>query len=213
MKVRMLLVALPLAMAVVTTTFAFPVTVTASTQGDPAKPTVVGTTNLPSGTKLLVSIIRKDRGYNAQAQSVVDANGAFTAGPFSDKGTSFAPGKYQIQVLMPVSAGQPSPVTSVIGSRGENISGPYVRNGPGGLGKIVEFTTVFTVKGAASKSDDAKAKKKAQADEQAYFERSCYETIDTANRLVDEGKLVGPKIEGVERQKKIDACLREMRKK
>ncbi|HTD06249.1 hypothetical protein [Undibacterium sp.] len=213
MKVKMLLLVLPLMMAVEAATCAFPVTVTASTQGDAAKPTIVGTTNLPSGTELIVSVIHKDRAYKAQSQAVVDANGAFTAGPYSDKGTSFAPGKYQIQVLMPVSVGQPSPVTSVIGSRGQNISGPYVQNGPSGLGKIVEFTTTFIVTGAANKSDDAQAKKKAQTDDQVYFERNCYETIDMASRLVDQGKLVAPKIEGVKRQKKIDACLREMRKK
>ena len=168
---------------------------------------------MPSGTKLIVSIIRKDRGYNAQSPSVVGANGAFTAGPFSAGEKPFAQGKYQIQVLMSVSAGQSLPVTSVIGSRGENISGPYVQNGSGGLGKIVKFTTVFVIEGAVSKTDDVKAKKKSEADDKAYFEKSCYESIDTANRLVDEGKLVGPKIEGVKRQKKIDACLREMRTK
>ena len=194
------------------TCFAFSVTVAAVAQGDPTKPTIAGRTNLPNGTKLIISVVRRERGYNAQAQSVVGSNGTFTGGPFSEKGAPLVPGKYQIQVLMPVSAGQPASVTSVIGDRGQNISGPFVTSGPAGLGKIVEFKTSFTVSGKVSKSGDTTAKKKQQADEQAYFERSCYESIDTANRLVDEGKLRGPKLEGAARQKKIDECLREMRK-
>lgn len=210
-------IALPILVLLATATaastcFAFPVTVTAVAQGDPTKPTIAGTTNLPSGTKLIISVIRQERGYNAQAQSVVEANGIFTGGPFTEKGAPLAPGKYQIKVLMPVSAGQPTSVTSIIGDRGQNISGPFVMTGPAGLGKIVEFKTSFTVSGKVNNSGDATAKKKQKADEQAYFERSCYESIDVANRLVDEGKLRGPKLEGAERQKKIDECLREMRK-
>jgi hypothetical protein len=192
--------------------FAFAVTVTAVAQGDPTKPTVVGTTNLPAGTELIISVIRRERGYNAQAQSVVQTNGTFSGGPFSEKGARLAPGVYQIKVLMPVSAGQPASVTSIIGDRGRNISGPLVRSGPAGLGKIVEFKTSLTVSGKARGLDDDKAKKQQKADEQAYFERSCYESVDAANRLVDEGKLRGPKLEGAQRQKKIEECLREMRK-
>lgn len=210
--IRLLILALLVMATGTSTCLAFSVTVTAVAQGDPTKPTIAGTTNLPSGTKLIISVVRRERGYNAQAQSDVGANGSFTGGPFSEKGAPLAPGTYQIQVLMPVSAGQPGSVTSVIGDRGQNISRPFVRSGPAGLGKIVEFKTSFAVSGKMSKSGDTTAMKKQQADEQAYFERSCYESIDTANKLVDEGKLRGPKLEGAERQKKIDKCLKEMRK-
>ncbi len=193
--------------------FAFVVTGNATTQGDPARPTVAGTTNLPAGTNLIVSILRKDRGYNAQAQCRVSTDGKFTAGPYSEKGKPFSPGTYTIEVLMPLAAGQPSAVQSVIGGHGEKISGPFVHSGPGGLGKIVKYTSQFTIKGANSKADNVKARKKSEADDQAHFEKSCYETIDLANKYVDEGKIQGPKIEGAERQAKIDACLKDMRRK
>jgi hypothetical protein len=200
------------ALALASEAAAFAVQVEAAAQGDLSKPTIAGRTNLPPGTDLLLILRRDAVEYKAMVSAVVAPDGTFKGGPFSNHNASLDPGKYQIEVLMPVSAGQPNAVQAVIGHRGENIVGPAVQPGPSGLGKIVDYRVTFIVPGQIDAKRDAQAKKAEQAAKQAYFERTCYDTIDTANRLVDEGKLLGPKIEGATRRQKIDDCLREMRK-
>ena len=48
-------------------------------------PLVVGATNLPDGTALIVTLQRKESRYMAQAKTGV-TSGAFRAGPFSQEG-------------------------------------------------------------------------------------------------------------------------------
>lgn len=73
------------------------------------KPAVIGSTNLPEGTELMLTIARKDIGYMAQAKAYVSA-GKFQAGPFSNRGTALSPGSYTIEVLTPYVAVQPATV-------------------------------------------------------------------------------------------------------
>jgi hypothetical protein len=193
-------------------TLALTVKVEATTQGDLSKPEIVGKTNLPPGTDLLLILRRDSIDYKAEVSAVVAPDGSFKGGPFSYHNAPLVPGRYQIEVLMPVSAGQPGAVQAVIGRYGENIAGPSVQQGPRGLGKVVDYRVPLVVPGQTDPKNEAQLKQSEQATTQAYLERTCYENIDTANRLVDEGKLIGPKIEGAQRQKKINDCLREMRK-
>src|SRR5262249_47788942 len=84
-------------------------------------PTITGTTNLPNGSLLMVSLLA-DRpcapNCYAQAKTTVQ-NGRFTV-PFS----IIMMGPYTIDVLTP--SLQPTSVQAVIGRSGEHLGGPYV---------------------------------------------------------------------------------------
>jgi hypothetical protein len=123
---------------------AFVVQVEAQVEGDTSKPVISGKTNLPKGTKLIITVERKAISYKAQSPITVRDDGAFRSEAFTLKGAPLSPGNYEFEVLMPVSAGQPEDVRALIGLRGENISGPLVKPWTQ-LGKIVEMRASFKV--------------------------------------------------------------------
>jgi len=80
-----------------------------------ARPIVAGTTNLPEGTALIVSLSRQESTYNGQAKATV-VGGKFQAGPFSQKGGPLNAGKYLVWVSGSLAALQPASVQAVIGA-------------------------------------------------------------------------------------------------
>ena len=134
----------------------------AAAQGNPLKPIIVGKTNLPTGTKLIVALERDASDYKAQAEAVVGLTGCFNAGPFTQSGAEINPGEYTIDVLMPVSSGQPIAVQQIIGHSGENISGPLVRKFEH-FGKLVEYKASLKV-GVADAQKDTQAKQKVESE-------------------------------------------------
>ena len=146
----------------------FDVQMGAAAQGEPQKPRVVGKTNLPTGTSLLVTLERKESSYQAQANATVAADGCFAAGPFTQGDAPINPGQYVIDVMMPVL--QPDPVTAVIGSHGQNISGVLVHR-VAHLGKVAEFKTLYSF-GQADAAKDADSKQKAKEDSDKRQEES-----------------------------------------
>jgi hypothetical protein len=113
------------------------------------RPIVRGTTNLPEGMDLIVSI-RKAWLRDGQARlaagipacgsdclplfisngrqyaHAVVTSGQFTAGPFLESGQSdAAPGKYILEIGS-ASTGQSAHVRNIIGERGENLQGPLI---------------------------------------------------------------------------------------
>ncbi|PWB82136.1 MAG: hypothetical protein C3F08_00415 [Candidatus Methylomirabilota bacterium] len=69
--------------------FAFKATMSAKVEAAD-KPVVIGTTNLPEGTELMVTVKRSESGYMAQDKTRV-SNGGFRVGPFSQGGRSVEP--------------------------------------------------------------------------------------------------------------------------
>lgn len=65
------------------------------------KPTIVGTTNLPDGIELMITLSRKENQYLAQDKTKVNG-GTFRAGPFSEKGVGLNPGTYTLEVTTPL---------------------------------------------------------------------------------------------------------------
>src|SRR5687767_3086828 len=106
------------------------VTMTAKTEGG-ERPTIVGTTNLPDGIELMVTIRRKESSYMAQDKVRVKA-GAFRAGPFSQKGAGLNPGTYALEVSSPGARLQPPQTWPVIGNDGAKLQGPLVKKSPYG---------------------------------------------------------------------------------
>jgi hypothetical protein len=93
------------------------------------RPVVRGTTNLPPGTELIVSIsdTKTDgRFYHGQFDCSVKGDGTFRAGPFSNRGSSLE-GEYVAEVTMPIPKTQPASVQAVIGANGEHLKGPLVK--------------------------------------------------------------------------------------
>jgi hypothetical protein len=115
-----------------------------------------GTTNLPDGTHLMLSVDsqalvkcrrhwtrRCSRYYGGQTETVV-RNGRFTSERFSDHGNAVPTGTYLAEALMPIASVQPQHVQAVIGKRGERLLGPLVkRSGFGGA--IVNKTKWFRI--------------------------------------------------------------------
>jgi hypothetical protein len=126
----------------------FVVAIRASVSGG-TRPIVTGTTNLPDGTHLYISLNQpflpngKERlaaglsacgddcfpltvGPTRLMDTVVVKNGQFSDGPFTDNGAALRPGTYILDVWFMASVDQPPEVLAIIGPHGENMTGPLV---------------------------------------------------------------------------------------
>lgn len=85
---------------------------------------VTAESNLPDGTKLGGSVF-EEGSFMAQDPQVLQG-GSAEFGPFSDDGGPLPSGTYEVSVTMPIASNQPEEVQAVIGSTGENLTGPLV---------------------------------------------------------------------------------------
>jgi hypothetical protein len=115
-------------------------------------PSVIGVTNLPDETKLLVALRRKATNYSAQLNVTVQA-GQFVTQRFSDDGKALPPGDYALEVSMASAGVQSDKVQKLIGVNGERLSGPLVENTK--FGNIVISRSTIELGGNASASSDA----------------------------------------------------------
>lgn len=146
------------------------VTLSARLEGG-AKPAVVGVTNLPDGTLLMVTLSRKQSSYSAQDKATVAA-GSFRAGPFSQQGSDLNPGKYTIDIGSPLAALQPASVQAVFGGNGSNLAGPLTGPSPIG-GTVVDYSTQVAIGGSADAALDVAAQKRAKQDLHQWFIGAC----------------------------------------
>jgi hypothetical protein len=137
------------------------VTLSARLEGG-AKPAVVGITNLPDGTLLMITLSRKQSSYSAQDKATV-SGGAFRAGPFSQQGADLNPGKYTIDIGSPLAALQPASVQAAFGDNGSNLKGALVGPSPIG-GAVVDYSTQVAIGGSSDATLDAAARDKAKQD-------------------------------------------------
>jgi len=152
-----------------------------------SKPAVVGLTNLPDGTKLLVTLSRKQSAYSAQDKAVV-AHGVFRAGPFSQQGSALNPGKYTIEVGTPLAALQPANVRAAFGANGENLKGPIVAPSPFG-GTVVDYSTRASVAGKPNGGLDSAARARAEQELHEWYVGACDDQCRIVNKVaVKEGK-------------------------
>jgi hypothetical protein len=157
---------------------AFALNVTMSTKiegGD--KPIVIGKTNLPDGTDLMVSIERNKSAYGGQSKVKV-ARGEFRAGPFTQKGSAFNPGKYTLKITVPFAPTQPSSVQSLIGDHGQKLQGSLVKKGA--LGKFAEYRSTFIVAGAESAEKDKIARQQDKKDRHEWWIKNCKDICTAA---------------------------------
>ena len=115
---------------VATLSHAIEVVVTAEVQTS-SRPTIQGYTNLPDGTKLSVSVTRKESAYHAEVLTEVNS-GAFIVGPLSQRGADLNPGLYEVEIAVVAATDQPVAVREVIGGQGEKLRGPLAKREGGG---------------------------------------------------------------------------------
>lgn len=154
------------------------VTLSANAEGGD-KPVIVGKTNLPDGTDLMISIKRASSSYSGQSKVKV-SNGAFRTGPFTQKGAAFNPGTYELKVTTPYAQVQPKAVQAQIGERGEKLQGVLTKKGS--TSRQVEYKTTFKVDGVVSAEKDKSARAQDKKDTQEWIIKSCKD-ICTAAQL------------------------------
>jgi hypothetical protein len=145
---------------------------------NPVRPIVTGQTNLPDGTQLLLTISRAESRFEAQSKVKV-VKGGFRSEQFSQKGADLNPGKYKLEIVMPVAAVQTPEVRAVIGTNGEKMSGPLVK--PGVVGKVVRYATSFNAGGASNAQADQAARAQQQSDRDRWVEESCHDIVQRAS--------------------------------
>lgn len=92
-------------------------------EGPASTPAIIGTTNLPDGTNLLITI--SAAAYIVQDKVKVDT-GRFRTVNFSNRGQPLDNGEYSIIVVMSIPSTQPEHVRAIIGNDGEKLRGPLV---------------------------------------------------------------------------------------
>ena len=88
----------------------------------PAKPILHDTTNLPDGSKLMLTVTKIGGGYAGQDTTQVKA-GRFITNEFSIDGHQLPAGQYKIEISMSMASLQPPDVQAVIGAHGEKMTG------------------------------------------------------------------------------------------
>jgi hypothetical protein len=136
----------------------------------PSRPTVNGTTNLPDGTKLTVTISRKESAYRAEVSTEV-ASGRFSIGPLSQRGNELNPGVYKLEVAVIAAAHQPISVQQVIGRQGEKLHGTLVSREAGAL--TVRYATTLQVGVAANPELDRIALEHAKISSTKWWKTQC----------------------------------------
>jgi hypothetical protein len=135
-----------------------------------AFPAVVGVTNLPDDTKLMIGLRRKETNYFAQAHVVVEG-GQFKSERFTVLGKPLPPGNYRLEITMPLASVQPSTVQEIIGKDGEHLTGKLVERSP--LGIVLNSVTAINVGGPPSRAADETARRDNDAAMEKWRRESC----------------------------------------
>lgn len=98
-----------------------------------------GTTNLPSGTKLLVDF-GTDKGQLLAREVAVVAAGTYRTATFFANGQPLPAGAYRVRVTTVPGNEQPPHVAALAGPRGEKLIGPLVHAGREGRTLLLQNT-------------------------------------------------------------------------
>ncbi|RXG84226.1 hypothetical protein [Bradyrhizobium zhanjiangense] len=135
-----------------------------------AFPAIVGVTNLPDDTKLMIGLRRKEASYFAEAKVVV-GGGQFKSERFTALGRPLPPGNYKLEITMPLASTQTSAVQDIIGKDGERLTGKLVERSP--LGIILNSVTAIKVGGTPSRSADEAVRRDNDAAMEKWRRESC----------------------------------------
>ena len=174
-----------------TLSHAIEVAVTAEVQTS-SRPTIQGFTNLPDGTKLSVTVTRKESAYRAEVLAEV-SSGAFIVGPLSQRGADLNPGLYEVEIAMVAAAEQPLAVREVIGGQGGKLQGPLANRE--GSGRSVRYTTTFRIGAGSNPELDRQERERAQLSQTKWWKKHCSEMCENAERFAQDS---GREINGLD---------------
>ena len=147
------------------------------------RPTIEGTTNLPDGAELMVTLSRKASSYMAQDQFKVQG-GKFKSTQFTDHFSPLLPGKYVLEVTGPITAVQPA--GTALGENYSNFSSPLLKRGK--YGTTLRYETTLVIPGQSNSAADTAARKTASEDKVAWLRKSCTEIPGITERMT--GKMM-----------------------
>ena len=87
-----------------------------------ANPKIIGYTNLPDGTALMIELSSKDVKFMAQSQVSVYSN-KFETDKFSTLGGDLPSGRYEVSIVTPLTDLQPPSVAEILGKNGKKYEG------------------------------------------------------------------------------------------
>jgi hypothetical protein len=133
------------------------------------KPTIVGYTNLPDGTQLMLDIRRRKIGYVDGVETTVQAgrfqtkNFSLTLGTFAGRCVDcedgpplpLPPGDYDVSISTPLPEFEPPSVQQIIGKHGEFLKGSNTERSYSS--RMVKYHTVLRLGSGESADADAKA--------------------------------------------------------
>lgn len=160
---------------------------------------LLGITNLPDGTELMLRISRASVSASAK---VAVSKGGFAQDLYPNGGNAIPPGDYEVSVGTPLGDLQPEAVKAQLGSQYEALTGPFVTKGE--FGRVIEYQAKVRIGGSPNPAADQAARKKAYQDHVAFSERNCRALPDTLERLT------GVRLSAASRAQKIKHCLEEM---
>jgi hypothetical protein len=150
------------------------------------EPLIMGETNLPDGTVVLVTLSRIDDGYARELTTSVK-KGAFEAGPFGEYGLPLDDGLYDIKITIPVPWSQPKSVLAVIGRNGENLQGPLVKRSASLGMPVVEYHQRLPIGDPSAAERDRKRLEKEDKRLHGWErENNCRATCDQAKSESEE---------------------------
>lgn len=112
------------------------ITATLEDASHTGRPLVRGSTNLPEGTALLVSLTGKSNAYQGDAKAVVHA-GHFASPAFANAGGAVPAGVFDVTVSAAPVRAQPDAVRALLGADYSNFSSPFLRRDTSGM--VLEY--------------------------------------------------------------------------
>lgn len=98
-------------------------------------------TNLPDNTELIASLSYDERNYKGEDKVVV-LGGYCETDEFTDNNSSLGRGSYKLEITSGIASVQPLSVQKVIGEKGINLQGIYIKEDPI-LGNTVYFEKII----------------------------------------------------------------------
>lgn len=160
---------------------------------------LLGVTNLPDGTELMLSV---SRASVSASQKVSVSGGRFTQDLYPNDGKPIPPGAYEVEVMTPLGDLQPDPVKVQLGSDYEALTGPLLVKDE--FGRVVEYKSKVQLDGPPDATADRAARRKAYRDHVAFSEQTCRSNPDTLERLT------GVRLSAEQRTQKVRDCLTSM---
>ena len=118
--------------------------ISVTADGPSANPAIIGATNLPDETTLIIIVQSRENNF-LELDKVTVQNGHFQSQQFSRDGHPLHAGTYSVNVQMPVKLVQPENVRAIIGSGGANLTGSLVQTETNGV--TVNYQSSLTVPG------------------------------------------------------------------